>query len=89
MRTISRYYLGEDKMTEQSVLAEARKGKDDKKVNERLCAAYYYLGVKRLVAGKRKEATDYFTKSIETGVKDFDEYSSAKALLELMEKKKI
>ncbi|MBI1921769.1 MAG: tetratricopeptide repeat protein [Geobacter sp.] len=88
VRTISRYYLGVDKMTEESVLAEARKGKDGKEVNERLCEAYYYLGVKRLVAGKRKGATDYFTKSIETGVKDFVEYQSAKALLELMGKKK-
>jgi lipoprotein NlpI len=76
-------------MTEQSVLAEARKGKDGKEVNERLCEAYYYIGLKRLVAGKRKEARDYFTKSVETDIKIFDEYNSAKALLELMKKGKL
>jgi lipoprotein NlpI len=77
------------KMTEQSVFEEARKGNDGKEVNERLCEAYYYIGVKRLVAGKRKDATDYFTKSAETDVKAFDEYISSKVLLEQMKQGKI
>jgi lipoprotein NlpI len=63
VRTISKYYLGIDKMTEQSVFAEARKGKDDSEVSKRLCESFYYLGVKHLAAGMRKEAMDYFTKN--------------------------
>ena len=89
VRTISKYYAGTDKMNEEAVLAEARKGKDGKEVRERLCEAYYYLGVKRLVAGNRKGAVEYFTSSIETDVKSFDEYKTSKALLALMKEGKI
>lgn len=43
IRTISKYYLGIDGLTEQLVLAEANKGSDDGARMERLCEAYYYL----------------------------------------------
>ena len=89
VRTISKYYVGIDNLNEQAVLAEARKGKDGKEVKERLCEAYYYLGVKRLVAGNRKGAAEYFTLSIETNVKSFREYNASKAMLALMKEGKI
>jgi len=89
VRTISKYYVGIDNLSEQAVLSEARKGKDGKEVGERLCEAYYYLGVKRLVAGNRKGAIEYFTLSIETDVKRFQEYGAAKAMLALMKGGKI
>ena len=89
VRTISKYYVGIDNLNEQAVLAEARKGKDGKEVKERLCEAYYYLGAKRLVAGNRKGAAEYFTLSIETNVKSFQEYNASKAMLALMKEGKI
>jgi lipoprotein NlpI len=89
VRTISKYYLGIDNLNEQAVLAKARNGKDGKEVGERLCEAYYYLGVKRLVAGNRKGAVEYFTLSVETDVKSFQEYNASKAMLTLMKEGKI
>jgi lipoprotein NlpI len=89
VRTISKYYVGIDNLNEQAVLSEARKGKDGKEVGERLCEAYYYLGVKRLVAGNRKGAAEYFTLSIGTDVKSFQEYNASKAMLTLMKEGKI
>ncbi|HXZ25367.1 MAG TPA: tetratricopeptide repeat protein, partial [Nitrospiria bacterium] len=86
VRTLSRYYLGMDNLNEQSVLAQAGKGKEAK---ERLCEAYFFLGVKRLAAGNREGAADYFTKSVGTGETAATEYQSSKALLELMKSKKI
>jgi len=89
VRTISKYYLGIGKLNEQAILAEARKGTDGKKVGERLCEAYYYLGVKRLVGGNRKGAVEYFTLSIDTDIKRFTEYDASKAMLRLMKEGKI
>jgi len=89
VRTISKYYLGIDNLNEQAVLTEARRGKDGKEVGERLCEAYYYLGIKRLVAGNRKGAAEYFTLSIETDVKSFSEHASSKAMLALMKEGRI
>jgi lipoprotein NlpI len=64
IRIVSKYYLGADAVSEQDVLQEARKGKNDREVNERLCEAYYYLAIKRLIAGNRSGAEEFFTKSI-------------------------
>ena len=89
VRTISKYYLGIGKLNEQAILAEARKGTDGKKVGERLCEAYYYLAVKRLVGGNRKGAVEYFTLSIDTDIKRFTEYDASKAMLRLMKEGKI
>ena len=44
IRTISKFYLGIDGLSEELVLAEAQKGTDDRVRVERLCEAYYYLG---------------------------------------------
>ena len=41
VRSISMYYLG--KISKDRLLAEAKKGKDDKDSNGRLCEAYYYM----------------------------------------------
>jgi hypothetical protein len=39
------------------------------------------LGIKRFVAGNRRGAADYFTKSVETDMKSFTEYRAAEAML--------
>jgi len=45
------------------------------------CEAWYYSGVKRLLAGDKKTASNYFIKCLETQETDFDEYILAKAEL--------
>ena len=81
VRTISNFYLGTGTMEEQAVLAEAKKGNDDKGVRERLSEAYYYLGIKRLVADDREGATEFFAKSVEMDAKNSIGYGAAKAML--------
>jgi tetratricopeptide (TPR) repeat protein len=84
IRTVSRYYLGMDTVTEKDVLAEARRGKDEQKRQERLCEAYYYLGEQRLLREDRKGAEEFFRKGIETNVHFLPEYSASQAVLRLM-----
>jgi tetratricopeptide (TPR) repeat protein len=84
IRVVSRYYLGMDKVTEKDVLAEARKGKEEQKRQERLCEAYYYLGEQRLLQDDRKGAEEFFRKSIETKVHFLPEYSASQAVLRLI-----
>ena len=84
VRTISNYYLKLEGLTEKGVLEEARRGKDDNEVRERLCEAYYHLGEERLWKGNKKGAKEYFQKSFETNVYDSHEYQAAKAALKKM-----
>jgi tetratricopeptide (TPR) repeat protein len=88
-RFVSKYFLGLDGVTEQAMLSEAEKGKTQPEIRERLCEAYYYLAEDKLFQGQRKEAEDYFQKSIETEVKDFIEYANSKAMLKMMREGKI
>jgi tetratricopeptide (TPR) repeat protein len=81
IRTISKYYLSADAINEHDVLQEARKGKDDREVNERLCEAYYYLAIKRLTMGNRSGAEEFFTKSVDTAVYNFREYGASQSML--------
>jgi tetratricopeptide (TPR) repeat protein len=89
IRTISKYYLGMDGLSESDVLKEARDAKTTEEINERLCKAYYYLGEARLFKGDRQGAAEFFLKSIDTNVRSCMEYGSSKANLRLMEKEKI
>jgi len=88
IREISRYFI-EGKKAESDLMEEARKGKDEKEIKERLCEAYYYLGEHRLMHGDRKGAEEFFRKSIETDVHTFIEYRSSKAMLKLMKEGKL
>jgi lipoprotein NlpI len=81
---VSRYYSGLGPVTDSNVFAEARKGKDQKEIMERLCSAYYYLGEKKFAQGDRKGAAEYFRKSIATKIDYSPEYRSSKAVLKLM-----
>jgi tetratricopeptide (TPR) repeat protein len=51
---------------------------DVKKNRERHCQAWYYAAIKRLLAGDKELAADYFTKCLATQVIEFDEYACAK-----------
>jgi tetratricopeptide (TPR) repeat protein len=50
-----------------------------------LCEANYYAGVKRLLAGDKKSAADFFQKSLATGVADFGEYIRARDELKTLQ----
>lgn len=81
IRTVSKFLLGMDGVTEKGVLEEARRGKNDQEIRDRLCEAYFYLGKERAVKGDRMGAEEFFRKTVETAVYDFDEYQAAKAEL--------
>jgi tetratricopeptide (TPR) repeat protein len=87
-RTISKYYLGMGDLTDAKVIEEARNGRNEIAVQQRLCDAYYSIGEKKLMERDIKEAKESFNKSIETNVSS---YSSrfATAMLRLMEGKKL
>jgi len=65
----------------EAELLAAAKNADQKKEAGHLCEAYFYAGSKRLFAGDKDAATDYFQKSIATDEKGYMEYTSAVAEL--------
>jgi lipoprotein NlpI len=52
--------------------------------SEQLCEADYYAGMQYLLAGKKNEAVSLFQKCLDTGEKDFMEYTSARAELNIL-----
>ena len=75
-------------LTDARLIEEARKGRNEKAVQDRLCDAYYSIGEKKLMERDMKGAKAFFNKSIETNASS---YSSrfATAMLRLMQEKKI
>lgn len=71
-------YLIGDKSIDQ-VLDAARAGQKD---SSRLCELYFYLGEKNLIEGKTDQAKEYFRKSVDTGVVEFNEYLMSKRNLQ-------
>ena len=78
---IGQYLAGQ--LAEREFLAAA-KNADPKKEAGQLCEAYFYAGSKRLLAGDKAAAADYFQKSIATDMKDYYEYASAAAELKFL-----
>jgi lipoprotein NlpI len=54
-------------------------------VKDARCVSYFYAGTKRLIAGDKATARDYFQKSLDTGMKGNLEHSSAAAELKALE----
>lgn len=69
------YYLGQE--SETTVLVAA-KGTDTWTQESRVCEAFYYLGMARLLRDDRQGATDFFRRSVATGRTDVTEYREAK-----------
>jgi lipoprotein NlpI len=68
-------------LPEATFLSEAENS--DKAIKqERLCEAYYYAGMLRMLTGDAKEANDLFGKSIATGIVYFNECSLAQIALD-------
>ncbi len=57
--------------------------KNDTRDPSRLCELYYYAGEKALIDGDKITAREYFRKSVDTGVVEFNEYNMARRRLNL------
>lgn len=68
----------------ESALFKAAEAKDEQRSRNQLCAAYYYAGSKRLIAGDKETARRYFEKSVEVGKAALSEYRSALTELKLL-----
>lgn len=75
---IAALLLGE--MTEDELFALAADG-TPQHVRESQCEAYYYAGMRRLLAGDQAGATRWFEKSVSTRVIEFKEFTWARAEL--------
>jgi lipoprotein NlpI len=67
-------------------LFAAAKSSDAKKERGLFCEAWFFAGMKRLLAGDKATAADYFRKCIATGQTDFVEYQLAQSELEALTK---
>lgn len=68
----------------EQALKMAREGTQDP---SRQCELYFYAGEKALLDGDLQAARDFFRKTIDTGVVEFNEYAMAKRRLEAPELK--
>jgi len=75
------FLVGQLKESELFKLAE---NSDKKRDNNQHCEAYFYAGTKRLIAGDKTTALEYFEKCIATDAKGYTEYQSAAAELHLL-----
>ena len=75
---IGRFLL--DQISESDFLGDATSF-DVEKDRAQHCEAWYYAGMKRLLAGDKKTAADYFNKCLGTQERNFDEYILAQAEL--------
>jgi tetratricopeptide (TPR) repeat protein len=66
---------------EESDFVAAADSTDPKKSREQHCQAWYYAAMKRLLAGDKKVAADYFAKCLATEARGSDEYMCAGAEL--------
>ncbi len=87
-RVLVRFLLGRDGMNEEQLLGEAKKGRNDREVRERLCEAYYFIAEKRLWQADEEGARAYFARTLGTRATDYIEYGNAKALLERWQQRK-
>lgn len=77
--TIANFLTGS--MTEESFLKAAESG-DTKEVREQDCEANYYAGMKRLFAGDKARAADFFRESVESGLVDLPEHAASRVELQ-------
>jgi lipoprotein NlpI len=82
---IGRFLAGQ--LAEPEFLATA-KNAGPKTRGSQLCEAYFYAGSKRLLAGDKASAMDYFQKSIDTDERGYLEYTSAMAELKFLKAQK-
>ncbi len=66
------------KVTEEKLLSRAKEGDESK---NRVCEAYFYLGMYKSYAGDAKGAQDAYQKAVDSGAKDSEEYIEAQRRL--------
>jgi lipoprotein NlpI len=71
------------KVTEANLFAAAA-STDEKKERGQLCEAWFYAGMKKLLAGDKGSSADYFRKCLATGAQIYDEYDLAEAELKAL-----
>lgn len=81
--SVARFLTG--RISEEILLKTAERG-NEQTIREQRCEAYFYAGTLRLLKGDRVIAGEYFQRAVDTNVKDFTEYQSAKAELEALRK---
>ncbi len=79
--TVGGHLLGT--VTEEKLFAAAA-SPDAKKERGQKCEAWFYSGMKKLLAGDKAAAAEYFRKCIATEQKDFTEYQLAEAELKAL-----
>jgi len=65
-------------------LIVAAESPDARKKSGQVCEAWYYAGMKKLLAGDKKAAADFFRKCIDTKRNDFTEFIFAQAELKAL-----
>jgi lipoprotein NlpI len=70
----------------QADLITAAASPDPKKSRDQLCDAWFYAGIKRLLAGEKATAIDCFEKALATRAKAENEYEFAEAELKALGK---
>jgi len=81
--TVTSHVLG--KISDADLLAAA-KSSDKRKERGQLCEAWFYIGMKKLIAGDKAGAEACFNKSLATDQKDSTEYHFARAELKALAK---
>jgi len=77
-KTVGRFLIGE--ITEADFLAEAAKGQGQELTGHQ-CEANYYVGMTYLLKNDTVAARDYFTKSVATGERNYEEYQLSRVEL--------
>jgi lipoprotein NlpI len=80
--TIGRFLAGQ---SSEAVLLKAAESPDRQKSKEQHCEAYFYAGSKQLLSGNKTVAKDYFKECLETGIRTFVEFDSARAEIDLLQ----
>lgn len=77
-KTVARFLVGD--LSEEDFLQRAEQGGPAELAGHR-CEANYYIGEKRLVAGNKAEAIEFFSRAVHAGASNFTEHQIAKAEL--------
>jgi tetratricopeptide (TPR) repeat protein len=72
-----------DRTNEADLIADAT-STNQRKDQGQHCEVWYFAGMKRLLAGDKATAIDYFRKCVSTGQKDYCEYILAQAELQVL-----
>jgi HEAT repeat protein len=82
---VGRFLAGQ---VSEAEFLKAAKNPNAQTDREQQCEAWFYAGMKRLIAGEQTTATRYFKHCLGTGVENFEEYASARAELEFLAAKR-